>query len=67
MIDWVYFPKSSSPPEFGLHIVAIFEELGAPQGRTAFGRWGMGILAMRVTGRGKIDCRFKIQDSRWGP
>ena len=28
MINWVYFPKSSLPPEFGLHIVAIFEELG---------------------------------------
>lgn len=28
MINWVYFPKSSPPPEFGLQIVAIFEELG---------------------------------------
>lgn len=23
---WVYFPKSSPPPEFGLSIVALFEE-----------------------------------------
>src|SRR6266702_1027091 len=27
MINWVYFPKSSPPPEFGLSIVAVFEEL----------------------------------------
>ncbi len=26
MINWVYFPKSSPPPEFGLSIVALFEE-----------------------------------------
>lgn len=26
-INWVYFPKSSRPPEFGLLIVALFEEL----------------------------------------
>ncbi len=26
MINWVYFPKSSPPPEFGLRIVAGFEE-----------------------------------------
>lgn len=26
MINWVYFPKSSPPPEFGLSIVEIFEE-----------------------------------------
>jgi hypothetical protein len=25
MINWVYFPKSSPPPEFGLSIVALFE------------------------------------------
>jgi hypothetical protein len=24
-INWVYFPKSSPPPEFGLRIVALFE------------------------------------------
>src|ERR1700693_4983136 len=27
MINWVYFPKSSPPPEFGLLIVALFEEV----------------------------------------
>jgi hypothetical protein len=27
MINWVYFPKSSPPPEFGLFIVALFEEI----------------------------------------
>ena len=27
MINWVYFPKSPPPPEFGLSIVAVFEEL----------------------------------------
>jgi hypothetical protein len=27
MINWVYFPKSSPPPEFGLSIVEIFEEI----------------------------------------
>ncbi len=27
MINWVYFPKSSPLPEFGLKIVAIFEDL----------------------------------------
>ncbi len=27
MINWVYFPKSSPPPEFGVQIVAVFEEL----------------------------------------
>jgi hypothetical protein len=26
VINWVYFPKSSPPPEFGLLIVALFEE-----------------------------------------
>jgi hypothetical protein len=26
MINWVYFPKSSPPPNFGLLIVALFEE-----------------------------------------
>ena len=26
MINWVYFPKSSPPPEFGLRLVALFEE-----------------------------------------
>ena len=25
MINWVYFPKSSPPPEFGLSVVALFE------------------------------------------
>ena len=23
MINWVYFPKSSPPPEFGLRLVAL--------------------------------------------
>lgn len=27
MINWVYFPKSSPPPEFGLIVVALFEEV----------------------------------------
>jgi hypothetical protein len=27
VINWVYFPKSSPPPQFGLRIVDIFEEL----------------------------------------
>lgn len=27
LINWVYFPKSSPPPEFGLFIVALFEEV----------------------------------------
>ncbi len=27
MINWVYFPKSSSPPEFGILVVALFEEV----------------------------------------
>jgi hypothetical protein len=27
VINWVYFPKSSPPPGFGLQIVACFEEL----------------------------------------
>lgn len=27
MINWVYFPKSSPPPEFGLFVVALFEEI----------------------------------------
>lgn len=27
MINWVYFPKSSPPPEFGLSVVALFEEV----------------------------------------
>jgi hypothetical protein len=27
MINWVYFPKSSPPPEFGLRVVALFEEV----------------------------------------
>lgn len=26
MTNWIYFPKSSPPPEFGLRIVALFEE-----------------------------------------
>lgn len=26
MINWVYFPKSSPPPEFGLSLVEVFEE-----------------------------------------
>ena len=26
MINWVYFPKSSPPPEFGLSFVPLFEE-----------------------------------------
>lgn len=26
-INWVYFPKSSPPPEFGLRIVALFEDI----------------------------------------
>ena len=26
MINWVYFPKSSPPPEFGLRLAALFEE-----------------------------------------
>lgn len=28
MINWVYFPKSSPPPEFGLLIVGLFEDVG---------------------------------------
>ena len=27
MINWVYFPKSSPAPEFGLAVVALFEEI----------------------------------------
>jgi hypothetical protein len=27
MINWVYFPKSSPPPEFGVLIVRLFEEM----------------------------------------
>lgn len=27
MINWVYFPKSSPPPEFGLFIVTLFEQM----------------------------------------
>jgi len=27
MINWVYFPKSSPPPEFGVQIVRLFEEM----------------------------------------
>jgi hypothetical protein len=27
VINWVYFPKSSPPPEFGLLVVALFEEV----------------------------------------
>jgi len=27
MINWVYFPKSSPPPEFGVRIVGLFEEV----------------------------------------
>src|ERR1019366_3540108 len=27
MINWVYFPKSSPPPEFGVSIVGLFEEV----------------------------------------
>jgi hypothetical protein len=27
MITWIYFPKSSAPPEFGLSIVSLFEEM----------------------------------------
>jgi hypothetical protein len=29
MINWVYFPKSSPPPEFGLLIVALFGEMAS--------------------------------------
>ena len=31
MINWVYFPKSSPPPEFGLFVVALFEEIHSEQ------------------------------------
>ena len=27
LINWIYFPKSSPPPEFGLLIVTLFEEV----------------------------------------
>ena len=27
MINWVYFPKSSPPPEFGLLVVGLFEKV----------------------------------------
>jgi len=27
MINWVYFPKSSPPPQFGISVVALFEDL----------------------------------------
>jgi hypothetical protein len=29
MINWVYFPKSSPPPEFGVRIVRFFEEVAS--------------------------------------
>jgi hypothetical protein len=29
MINWVYFPKSSPPPEFGVRIVRLFEEVAS--------------------------------------
>lgn len=29
MINWVYFPKSSPPPGFGLSVVALFEGIAA--------------------------------------
>ena len=28
MINWVYFPKSSPPPAFGLLLVGLFEDVG---------------------------------------
>lgn len=60
MINWVYFPKSSPPPEFGLHVVALFEELAEViDSSTTVGQHSDTVMARLRPGLEKLG--FKVE------
>lgn len=60
MINWVYFPKSSPPPEFGLLIVALFEELAdAIDSSTTVGQHSDTVMARLRPGLEKLGFRVE--------
>ena len=60
MIDWVYFPKSSPPPKFGLLIVALFEEVSeAIDSGTTVNQHSNAAMALLRPGLEKIGFRVE--------
>jgi hypothetical protein len=59
-INWVYFPKSSPPPEFGTLIVAVFEEAaGAIDSRAGAGQHSDTVMAKLRPGLEKLGFRVE--------
>lgn len=60
VINWVYFPKSSPPSEFGLLIVALFEELAyAIDSSTAVDQHSDSVMARLRPGLEKLGFRVE--------
>jgi hypothetical protein len=60
MINWVYFPKSSPPPKFGLSVVALFEELAyGIDSRTAVSQHSDSVMARLRPGLEKLGFRVE--------
>jgi len=67
LINWVYFPKSSPPPEFGLLIVALFEELAdAIDSSTTLGQHSDTVMARLRPGLEKVGFRVEKGKSAEG-
>lgn len=59
-INWVYFPKSSPPPEFGLRIVTLFEEAAdAIDSSMRVGQHSDTVMARLRPGLEKLGFRFE--------
>ena len=59
-INWVYFPKSSPPPEFGILIVAVFEEVAdAIDSSTRAGQNSDTVMAQLRPGLEKLGFRVE--------
>ena len=59
-INWVYFPKSSPPPGFGLRVVALFEEVAeAIDSRTQTDQHSDTVMARLRPGLEKLGFRVE--------
>jgi hypothetical protein len=59
-INWVYFPKSSPPPEFGVLIVALFEDVAADiDSTTRAGQHSDAVMERLRPGLGKLGFRVE--------
>ena len=60
MINWVYFPKLSPPPDFGLLVVGLFEELaGAIDSSAMQGQHSDSVMARLRPGLEKLGFRVE--------